>query len=48
MNPKDITYSEMFNGTLSQKMVDISDIPVLTLNPMKREQGRLFGGGLNG
>ena len=48
MNPKDITYSEMFNGTLSQKMVDISDIPVLTLNPMKREQGGLFGGGLNG
>ncbi len=48
MNPKDITYSEMFNGTLSQKMVDISDIPVLTLNPMKRESGGLFGGGLNG
>ncbi len=48
MNPKDVTYSEMFNGTLSQKMVDISDIPVLTLNPMKREGGGLFGGGLNG
>ncbi len=48
MNPKDISYSEMFNGTLSQKMVDISDIPVLTLNPMKREGGGLFGGGLNG
>jgi nucleotide-binding universal stress UspA family protein len=48
MNAKDISYSEMFNGTLSQKMVDISDIPVLTLNPMKREGGGLFGGGLNG
>ena len=48
MNPKDVTYSEMFSGTMSQKLVDISEIPVLTLNPMKREGGGLFGGGLNG
>ena len=48
MNPKDVTYSEMFSGTMSQKLVDISDIPVLTINPMKREQGSMFGGGLNG
>ncbi len=36
MNKKDLTFGEMFSGTMSQKMVDISNIPVLTINPMKR------------
>jgi hypothetical protein len=27
----------MFSGTMSEKMVDISNIPVLSINPMKRE-----------
>jgi nucleotide-binding universal stress UspA family protein len=37
MNKKDLSFGEMFSGTMSQKMVDISNIPVLTINPMKRE-----------
>ncbi len=36
MNKKDLSFGEMFSGTMSQKMVDISNIPVLTINPMKR------------
>ena len=37
MNKKDLSLGEMFSGTMSQRMVDISNIPVLTINPMKRE-----------
>lgn len=37
MNKRDLSLGEMFSGTLSQKIVDISNIPVLTVNPMKRE-----------
>jgi nucleotide-binding universal stress UspA family protein len=37
MNKKDMSFGEMFSGTMSQKMVDISNVPVLTINPMKRE-----------
>ncbi len=36
MNKKDLSFGEMFSGTMSQKLVDISNIPVLTINPMKR------------
>jgi nucleotide-binding universal stress UspA family protein len=36
MNNKDTSFGEMFSGTSSQKMVDISNVPVLTINPMKR------------
>jgi len=36
MNKKDLSFGEMFSGTASQQMVDISNIPVLTINPMKR------------
>lgn len=36
INNKDISFGEMFSGTMSQKLVDISNIPVLTINPMKR------------
>jgi len=36
MNKKDLSFGEMFSGTMSQKMVDISNVPVITLNPMKR------------
>jgi nucleotide-binding universal stress UspA family protein len=46
MNNRDISYSEMFNGTMSQKMVDISDVPVLTINPMVRESMSHFGSGM--
>jgi len=37
MNKKDKSLGEMFGGTMSEKMVDISNIPILTINPMKRE-----------
>lgn len=37
MNKKDTSIGEMFSGTMSQKLVDVSNIPVLTINPMKRE-----------
>ncbi|MCE3259303.1 MAG: universal stress protein UspE [Bacteroidetes bacterium] len=36
MNKTDTSFGEMFSGTASQEMVDISNIPVLTINPMKR------------
>lgn len=37
MNKRDKSLGEMFSGTMSEKMVDISNIPVLSINPMKRE-----------
>ncbi len=37
MNKKDLSFGEMFGGAVSQKIVDISNIPVLSINPMKRE-----------
>lgn len=37
MNKTDLSLGEMFSGTMSQKIVDISNIPVLTINPMVRE-----------
>lgn len=36
MNQRDTSFGEMFSGTMTQKMVDISNIPVITVNPMKR------------
>lgn len=36
MNNKDTSFGEMFSGTMSQKLVEISNVPVLTINPMKR------------
>lgn len=37
MNKKDKSLGEIFSGTMSEKMVDISNIPVCSINPMKRE-----------
>jgi len=37
MNKKDLSFGDMFGGPVSQKIVDISNIPVLSVNPMKRE-----------
>jgi nucleotide-binding universal stress UspA family protein len=37
MNKRNVALGEMFSGTPSQRLVDISNIPVLTINPMKRE-----------
>lgn len=36
MNQRDTTFGEMFSGTMTQKLVDISNVPVITVNPMKR------------
>lgn len=36
MNKKDLALGEMFSGTMSQRIVDVSNVPVLTINPMKR------------
>ena len=36
VNKKDKSLGEMFSGTMSEKLVDISNIPVLSVNPMQR------------
>ena len=46
MNQKDLTIGEMFSGTVGQKIVEISPIPVMTINPMKRESMSHFGSGM--
>lgn len=37
MNKKDLSIGEMLAGDLSIKIVETSNVPVLTINPMKRE-----------
>lgn len=37
MNKRDLSVGEMFGGAVSLKIVETSNIPVLTINPMKRE-----------
>ena len=37
MNHKDLSLGELFGGAVSQKMVEQSNVPVLSINPMKRE-----------
>lgn len=46
MNQKDLTIGEMFSGTAGEKIVEISKIPVMTINPMKRESMSHFGSGM--
>lgn len=46
MNQKDLTIGEMFSGTSGEKIVEISQIPVMTINPMKRESMSHFGSGM--
>jgi nucleotide-binding universal stress UspA family protein len=46
MNQKDLSFSEMFSGTVGQRILEISKIPVLTINPMKRESMSHFGSGM--
>ncbi len=47
MNKPDLSVPEIFNGTEAQKIVDISNIPVMTVQPMKRENMLSFGTGLS-
>jgi nucleotide-binding universal stress UspA family protein len=46
MNKKDMTLGERFSGTTNQKLVDISNVPVMSINPMKRESMSHFGSGM--
>jgi hypothetical protein len=46
MNKPDLSVGEFFSGTDAQKIVDISNIPVMTIQPMKRESMMHFGTGL--
>lgn len=46
MNKVDLSFGEMFSGSMSQRLVDISNVPVLTINPMKRESMSHFGSGM--
>lgn len=46
MNKPDLNVKEFFSGTEAQKIVDVSNIPVMTLNPIKRESMTHFGTGL--
>lgn len=46
MNQKDLSIGEMFSGTAGEKIVEISKVPVMTINPMKRESMSHFGSGM--
>lgn len=46
MNQKDLSFGEVFKGTVGQKILEISNIPVMTINPMKRESMSHFGSGM--
>lgn len=37
MNKRDLSLGEMFGGAVSEKIVETSNVPVLSINPMKRE-----------
>jgi nucleotide-binding universal stress UspA family protein len=37
MNKRDLSIGEMFGGAISTKIIETSNVPVLTVNPMKRE-----------
>lgn len=45
MNKPSLSVGEFFKGTDAQKIVDISNIPVLTMQPMQRESTLHFGTG---
>lgn len=46
MNKPNLSVGEFFNGTEAQRIVDLSKIPVMTIQPMKRESMMSFGTGL--
>jgi nucleotide-binding universal stress UspA family protein len=46
MNKPDLTVGEFFAGTDAQRIVDISNVPVMTIQPLKRESTMSFGTGL--
>jgi nucleotide-binding universal stress UspA family protein len=46
MNKPDLSIGEFFSGTDAQRIVDISNVPVMTIQPLKRESTYQFGTGL--
>lgn len=46
MNKPSLSVKEYFSGTEAQKVVDISNIPVMTVNPEEKESLTHFGTGL--
>jgi nucleotide-binding universal stress UspA family protein len=46
MNKPTLSIKEFFSGTEAQKVVDISNLPVMTINPSKKESLNHFGTGL--
>ncbi len=46
MNQQDLSISERFSGTIGHKVVELSPIPVLNVNPMKRESMSHFSSGM--
>ncbi len=46
MNKPDLSLKEFFSGTDVQKIVDISNIPVMIVNPIKRESLAHFSSGI--
>jgi nucleotide-binding universal stress UspA family protein len=45
MNKPDLSVGEFFQGTDAQRIVDISNVPVMTIQPMKRESLSHFSTG---
>ncbi len=45
MNKPNLGVTEFFAGTDAQRIVDVSNVPVMTIQPMKREGGMSFGMG---
>ncbi len=46
MNKPTLSIKEFFGGTEAQKVVDISNLPVMTINPSKKQSVTHFGTGL--
>lgn len=46
MNKPTLSIKEYFSGTEAQKVIDISNLPVMTINPSKKESMTHFGSGL--
>jgi nucleotide-binding universal stress UspA family protein len=46
MNKPTLSIKEYFSGTEAQKVIDISNLPVMTINPSEKESITHFGSGL--
>ena len=46
MNKPNLSIKEFFSGTEAQKVVDVSNLPVMSINPTKKESMTHFGTGL--